>query len=121
MNVEIFDQPKEMTLREVIDLLKKQQFIILSFTYGDFDNKVEVVVDSVGIDLTYTSFMAKSIFGPSWCMNMSQHWKYLSDVKRAKHWQDVTHEETSYSYQRVKTFEDVFELKLKVLGVVATF
>ena len=82
--IELFEQPKTITLREALEEMRKNCNFkyIQKFEYGDSDNVVRAVIDSFDISLRYTYKVETHItLGECYELSLKTPFKYLSDVK----------------------------------------
>lgn len=121
MNIKMFEAPKEITLKEAVELLGERKHPICKFEYGDFDNFVEAVISSLDVSLDFTKFAPNSIYGPKWCVSLKNTWKYLYEVEKAAYWRDAKRVDVGYSDHYLEHVEDIFKNKIKIIGVVEEY
>ena len=103
--IELFEQPKTITLREALEEMRKNCNFkyIQKFEYGDSDNVVRAVIDSFDISLRYTYKVETHItLGECYELSLKTPFKYLSDVKTDGY---------------VKNLEDILDKEITVIGV----
>ncbi len=119
MKIEKFEEPKLLTIQEVADLLGKRKHPICKFEYGDFDNIVEVALESADVALEFTHFCPKSIYGSKWNVCLKKTWKYLSDLEKAKRWYDIERMDVGYGNDYyLEHIEDIYQKQIKIIGIV---
>lgn len=119
MRIEKFEEPKKITIKELVELLDKQKHPICTFEYGDFDNYVSVAITSISIDLRFTHFCPNSIYGPKWCACLRKDWKYLYELEKVSEWFQAKREDTGYGDDHyVENLADVYDKEIEIVGIV---
>lgn len=136
LKIEMFEQPKEMTISEIINEIKKDHYCIEKFEFGDYDNWVTAIIRNFEISMQYTNQIKAGPNANKWSVCKKNTWVHLSDVTRdkIKPGQEVelsdalkenlfsknnNHEGYS-SGMILDHIEDLYDVTIDVIGVVKT-
>lgn len=123
--IELFEQPKKITLREYIEELRHSNHYIERFEYGDFDNWNIAYIEDCNLSLKYSHFYPDTIYGPRWNFSLKKEWVSLNNVitpdgKQVIGDKDVVINGTTfvgYDDYYAKDFDDLYNQEIFVIGV----
>ena len=136
LKIEMFEQPKKMTISEIINEMKKDHYYIEKFEFGNYDNWVTAIIRNFKISMQYTNQIKAGPNVNKWNVCKEDSWVNLSDVTRDKikpgqevelsdalkenlFSKDNKHE--GYSLGIILDhIEDLYNVTIDVIGVVKT-
>lgn len=124
-----FEEPKLVTIKEIVEAIKEGKHYVERFEYGDYANWVEAAVVDIDLSLKYTKFCPNSIYGAKWAADLKSTYKSVYSFKTYnfekkeyeddKKWDEVkeTFDGYSNSYY-LDHLEDIYETKVEVIGYI---
>ena len=116
--ITMYDKPKKVTLKELIENTTDSFKYIERFEYGDYDNFVTAIVDYINIALRYSHVRVEETEqGPvnvySVCLESAYKSMYEVDDKGIKDTEPFFGYSSNYSVKRI---EDLLEMEMEVVG-----
>lgn len=132
LKIKMFEQPKEMTIGEIINEMKKDHYYIEKFEFGDYDNWVTAIIRNFEISMQYTNQIKAGPNANKWSVCKKSTWANLSDVTRDKikpgqeveipniTFDSINKHEGYSSGMILDHIEDLYNITIDVIGVVKT-
>ena len=116
--IELFEKPRKITIKQFAENMRNDCNLkyIQRFNYGEDDNNVDAVIDSLDISLKYTYKVETHItLGECYNISVKTPFKFLSNVKSKGYEQADMH--CGFEDFYAKTFEDFLNMETEIIGV----